>query len=51
MFDMIPVTFEIDFGNLEQCEEQIKKFVYFHVENEPSKATTMKSRRREQDHK
>ena len=33
MFRIIPVCFEFNFGNLERCENEIKKFVEFYWED------------------
>jgi hypothetical protein len=51
LFEIAPITFEIDFSNSEQCEEQIKKFIYFYAEHHPSRIPLPKSKRKEEDYK
>lgn len=47
---MTPITFEVDFTS-ENCDNDLKRFLYFYLDNCPKRNQIPKNKRKEEDHK
>lgn len=50
LFEVTPITFEVDFTS-ENCDNDLKRFLYFYLENSPKRNQIPKGKRKEEDHK